>query len=207
MTSNTLIVNIFLLFIRLNYKQTVVIRFYELHPQTIESKSIENFFKTILRDLTNKTMENTPYDLTTYNGRFLHFLRLQNPLNVFCTDAQLSDAKSIISTQIEKDESYWTAKYIYDSAYHPTTKEQVVLPGRMCFQAPGNSAIALGMLTFYRSPIHVFGGQFINQGFNGIVNYANAPQPVFKLQVMLRHIIGSTIPLQMYATVVEHQVF
>ena len=34
-------------------------------------------------------------------------------------------------------EDVWNAKYIYDSAYHPTTGELVFMPGRMSFQ--GNS--------------------------------------------------------------------
>ena len=35
-------------------------------------------------------------------------------------------------------EDVWNAKYIYDSAYHPTTGELVFMPGRMSFQ--GNMA-------------------------------------------------------------------
>ena len=31
-------------------------------------------------------------------------------------------------------EDVWNAKYIYDSAYHPTTGELVFMPGRMSFQ-------------------------------------------------------------------------
>ena len=78
---------------------------------------------------------------------------------------------------------YWEAKYIYDSAYHPVSNEQVFLPGRMCFQAPGNTALTLLMLTFYKTPVSVFGAQFINQSFNSTVNYCNSPKPVFKIQV------------------------
>ena len=53
----------------------------------------------------------------------------------------------------------------------------------MCFQAPGNTALALIMLTYYKTPLMVVTGQFANQGFNAVVNFSNAPQPVFKIQV------------------------
>ena len=31
-------------------------------------------------------------------------------------------------------EMVWDAKYVYDSAYHPTTGDLVFMPGRMSFQ-------------------------------------------------------------------------
>ena len=95
----------------------------------------------------------TPYDLEKYTGRFRHFFRQQNPLNGAATRQQLQDAKEYIRSveDIKLDpEKYWKSKYLYDSAYHPTTGDLLVLPGRMSFQAPGNSLLALGMITFYR---------------------------------------------------------
>ena len=97
-------------------------------------------------------LRETPYNFDTYTGRFCHFFRQQNPLNVLATSEQLKTAKDIITTSdvtLPKCEEYWKSKYLYDSAYHPTTGELLVLPGRMSFQAPGNSLLALGMLTFY----------------------------------------------------------
>ena len=96
--------------------------------------------------------------MTTYYGRSRHFFRQQNPLNVFVSDTTLENAKVRYMEALKKDvlenpDEFWQAKYLYDSAYHPTSGEKVILPGRMSFQAPGNSLLALGMLTFYKTPL------------------------------------------------------
>ena len=84
----------------------------------------------------------TPYNLDTYPGRFRHFFRQQNPLNVLATAHDLENAKRLYK-EFPKDKSleknfgekfakenyppaFWEAKYLYDSAYHPTTGEMLI---------------------------------------------------------------------------------
>lgn len=128
------------------------------------------------------------YDQNTFAGRASHFYRSVNPLNLF---KNTTSAKAVVS-QVQENggklpsgmsvDQFWEHKYIYDSAYHPSTGELVFLPGRMSFQAPGNCMIASGMMIFYRTPLQAIGGQLVNQAFNSTVNYSNSPRPEFKIQ-------------------------
>lgn len=133
----------------------------------------------------NVDLSGNLYDMTTYAGRASHFYRSVNPLNLFKDHVSARDVVSKVKLNggaipegLTK-EDVWNSKYIYDSAYHPTTGELVFMPGRMSFQAPGNCIIASGMLIFYKTPIQAISGQLINQSFNSTVNYSNAPVPNF----------------------------
>lgn len=121
-----------------------------------------------------------PYDQTTFDGRFRHFLRLTNPVNVLKTGADLDQARETVRIYKEKGllpstngTGLWQSKYLYDSAHHPDSGDRQNLFGRMSFQVPGGMLITGILLAFYRSPLEIFLGQWLNQSFNALVNYTN----------------------------------
>jgi sideroflexin-1/3 len=125
-------------------------------------------------------IEKPRYDQSSFEGRARHFFITTNPLNIFATNSDLNAAKSTVDSiragkvdpKLTEDE-VWSAKQLYDSAFHPQTGEKIFLPGRMSFQVFGNMTITGCMMTFYKSTPAVVFWQFANQSFNAIVNYCN----------------------------------
>ncbi|KAJ8316906.1 hypothetical protein KUTeg_004810 [Tegillarca granosa] len=88
------------------------------------------------------------YDQNTFEGRAKHFFITTNPLNIFVSGKELDHAKSVVEKYRKGDnlpgmseDEIWRAKHLYDSAFHPDTKEKMLLIGRMSAQVPMNMTI------------------------------------------------------------------
>ncbi|XP_068625473.1 sideroflexin-1 isoform X1 [Battus philenor] len=131
--------------------------------------------------MSNINLDKPRYDQKTYMGRAKHFFMLTNPLNIFASSKELDEAKKIVHEFRRShkmppgydEDKLWRTKYLYDSAFHPDTGEKMFVLGRMAAQAPMNTLITGGMITFYKTtPATVF-WQWTNQTFNAVVNYTN----------------------------------
>ncbi|KAK9508987.1 hypothetical protein O3M35_006411 [Rhynocoris fuscipes] len=120
------------------------------------------------------------WDQSKYWGRFKYFAWITDPRLNFVSDECLNNAKNLRTLYLQCREppgttleQLYTAKKLYDCAFHPDTGDKMNLFGRMSFQMPGGMLITGAMLSWYRTvPALVF-WQWVNQSFNALVNYTN----------------------------------
>ena len=80
------------------------------------------------------------YDLNTYQGRFWHYFWQNNPLNLYKIYRDEEEIKKTVHLYESKadhglsEKEYQSAKYAYDSAFHPDSGNKINMLGRMSFQ-------------------------------------------------------------------------
>ena len=118
-------------------------------------------------------------DLTTFTGRFFHYLNMTDPRTLIYSDARVKEAKVICDsyeTTVSKDKGkeYYVNKKICDAAFHPVTGEIIPRWFRVSAIAPVN--IPLVFLMIACPATNVPGTLFLhwlNQSYNTACNYAN----------------------------------
>ncbi|AET40609.1 Fsf1p Ecym_6227 [Eremothecium cymbalariae DBVPG len=119
------------------------------------------------------------YDLNTYWGRVRHCAEIADPTMLLTTEADLKQARDIISAYRhgklkEPTPEFWYAKKQLDSTVHPDTGDTVLLPFRMSSNVLSNLLVTTGMLTPGMGTMGTVFWQWANQSLNVAVNSANS---------------------------------
>ncbi|XP_039262802.2 sideroflexin-1-like [Styela clava] len=155
----------------------------------------------ISQDFSHVNLHQPKWPQDTYVGRAKHFFTVTNPMNLLLSGQALDEAKEIVLRHSKgslppglTEDDLWKAKYRYDSAFHPDTKEKMFLIGRMSAQVPMNMTITGCMMTFYRTTPAVICWQWINQSFNAVVNYTNrsGDAPISNKRLMASYMAATT---------------
>jgi len=122
----------------------------------------------------------------TYLGRLKYYFSIISPLMAYIPDNEAQWAKKTME-KYEKDKSpegtvmysdkeitdLRKAHQIYNSVFHPDTKEKVPVYFRMSTFVPVNLPIIFGMMCVPQTLFNVIFFQWINQTYNACWNYSN----------------------------------
>lgn len=126
------------------------------------------------------SLDKPRYDLSTYYGRFRHFLNVTSPFTLLKTDEEIRFAENAIQRFRETGSltgtstQMWGYQSLANAAIHPATGTIVPAPFRVSAIAPMNIPICYFMLQI--PPANVAGTLAIhifNQSYNTACNYFN----------------------------------
>jgi len=125
--------------------------------------------------------EPSPYDLKTYIGRVLHFIRFVNPVNALHTSESIRKCQKLIQDYVDKkntepisNEELWKARYVVISNLNPDSGQEIPRLFRLSAFVPTNIPIVIGLAISPPTTFNIAFWQIINQSYNFGINVANA---------------------------------
>ncbi|XP_016804260.1 sideroflexin-5 isoform X7 [Pan troglodytes] len=129
--------------------------------------------------------------ITSFYGRFRHFLDIIDPRTLFVTERRLREAVQLLEDYKHgtlrpgvTNEQLWSAQKIKQAILHPDTNEKIFMPFRMSGYIPFGTPIVVGLLLPNQTLASTVFWQWLNQSHNACVNYANRnatkPSPASK---------------------------
>uniref|UniRef100_A0A672FIY0 Sideroflexin-5-like n=1 Tax=Salarias fasciatus TaxID=181472 RepID=A0A672FIY0_SALFA len=114
----------------------------------------------------------TPHPgLSTFQGRFRHFLDVIDPRTLFTTQKRLQQSCELL----ERFREGRLAEGVTDkqAILHPDTGDQVFMPFRMSGFVPFGTPVVVGLLLPNQTLLSTVFWQWLNQSHNACVNYCN----------------------------------
>lgn len=123
----------------------------------------------------SQTARKDEFNMTSFYGRFRHFINVTNPYSLIYSNKEVMTAIDIVNKKrYGKDDEFIQAKRLVDAAVHPATGDIIPRLFRVSAIAPVNIPIVFAMIACPASnvPGTLF-LHFINQSYNTLCNYYN----------------------------------
>ncbi|XP_070541583.1 sideroflexin-5-like [Ptychodera flava] len=137
------------------------------------------------------------FDMSTFTGRYRHFLDHVDPRTLFTRQATLDEAVQLLENfkngELQPgttNKQLWQAQKIKQAILHPDTGEKVFIPFRMSGFVPFGAPIITGVLNHNLSLMGTVFWQWMAQSHMAGVNYANrnASKPASTSQFLLGYV-------------------